>query len=201
VFNVPLDPGTALTSTVQVDELLARYPKHYSVKGMFCNRIVDMLGEDFATLRPLLVAPPRGERYLPFKDYPQADYTRLVVASAAKRFPALPLSEAVRRVARDDFATFADSTMGKITTALVGDPHVALLHMPEVFARVAPGPELKTQERDAHSVHVLLTGYFGLVEYMLGQFEGIVMSFSYAPRITIARVDEHGLAFDIEHLA
>lgn len=188
----------SLTGSVDADALAALYPQHYTIKGMFCNRFRDSLGDDFEALRPRLIAPPRG-RYLPFKDYPQADYTRVVLAAAAKQFGELDLAEATRRVARDDFATFADSTLGKITLALVGEPHQALLRMPEAFARVAPGPELRSEERGERAVRMILARYFGSIEYMLGQFEGIVMSYAHSPVITIHRADRETLVFDVEH--
>lgn len=200
MFDVPLDPSTSLTGTFDVEAFVARYPRGgHLVKGMFCNRLVDTLGASFAELQAQLIAPPRGGRYLPFKDYPQADYSRIVVASAVHRFPELDLREATRRIARDDFATFAASTMGKITLSLVGDPHAALLRMPEVFARVAPGPQLKTEERDRNTVRMVITQFFGLVEYMLGQLEGIVMSYSQMPRTRISKIGPEAFVFEIEH--
>lgn len=199
MFDVPLRPSTKLTGGIDLEALVAVFPDHYFVKGMFCNRLVDVLGEDFEALRPHLIAPPRGERYLPFKDYPQADYTRIVVATAAKEFPGLDLAEASRRVAREDFATFATSTLGKITLSLVGDPHTALLRMPEAYVLVAPGPELSTEERDARTVRLTFVRHHGAVEYMLGQLEGIVMAYGKSPCTTIRRASQFKLIFDVEH--
>lgn len=198
MFDVPLKPSMSLSGSVDADALAASYPPHYTIKGMFCNRFLDILGEDFEALRPRLLAPPRG-RYLPFKDYPQADYTRVVLAAAAKQFGELALAEAARRAARDDFATFAHSTLGKITLALVGEPHEALLRMPEAFARVAPGPELRTEERGERAVRMILVRYYGSIEYMLGQFEGIVMSYKHSPVVTIHRADRETVTFEVEH--
>jgi uncharacterized protein (TIGR02265 family) len=199
VFDVPLKPSTNLTGSIDVEALLAGYPADYLVKGMFCNRFVDVLGADFEALQPRLIAPPRGGRYLPFRDYPQADYSRIAFAAAAKQFPQLDLAEATRRAARDDFGTFASSTMGKIMLALVGDTHSALLRMPEAFALIATGAELRTEERGAHSVRMILVRYVASVEYMLGQLEGIVMSYQRSPVTTIHRLDRATLTFDVEH--
>jgi hypothetical protein len=73
VFDRPLKPSTSLTGTFGLEALVAGYPSHYLVKGMFCSRIVDVLGSDYEALQLKLIAAPRGGRYLPFKDYPQAD--------------------------------------------------------------------------------------------------------------------------------
>jgi uncharacterized protein (TIGR02265 family) len=122
-----------------------------------------------------------------------------VVAAALKRFPDLPLSEATRRVARDDFKTFAGSTWGKIALTLVGDPRGALLRMPEAFARAAPGPELRVEVCAQRTVRMILVRYRGLVEYMLGQLEGIVMMYERTPTIVVHQADRDLLSFDVDH--
>jgi uncharacterized protein (TIGR02265 family) len=188
-----------LTGTFDLEALVAAYPSDHLVKGMFCSRIVEVLGGDYEALQSQLLAAPRAGRYLPFKDYPAADYTRLVVAAAQKQFPQLPLCEGTRRLARDDFRTFAGSTWGKVALTLVSDPRTALMHMPEAYARAAPGPELRAEVRDARTVRMLLVRYRGLVEYMLGQFEGIVMMFDHTPSVVIHRVDNDTLSFDVDH--
>lgn len=199
VFDRPLNPSTNLTGTFDLEALVAGYPGDYLVKGMFCSRIVDVLGADYEALQSRLIAPPRAGRYLPFADYPAADYTRLVVAAAQKQFPQLPLSESTRRLARDDFRTFAGSTWGKIALVLISDPRTALMHMPEAFARVAPGPELRTEERDERTVRMIFVRYRGLVEYMLGQLEGIVMMFDRTPTIVIHQAERDLLYYDVAH--
>jgi uncharacterized protein (TIGR02265 family) len=199
VFDIPLKPSILVTGSFDLEAVVARYPRHYVVKGMFCNRFVDLLGDDFAALLPQLISPPRGGRYLVFNDYPAADYTRIAVASAAKLYPGVDLCEATRRVAREDFGTFASSTWGKIALTLVGDPHTALMHMPDAFARVAPGPELRAEERDANTVRMSLRRYRGLIEYMLGQFEGVVLAFGRTPTITVRRVGAEDFSFDVDH--
>lgn len=199
MFDRPLNPSTSLTGTFDLEALVAGYPSDYFVKGMFCSRIVDVLGADYEALQSKLIAPPRAARYLPFKDYPAGDYTRLVVAAAQRQFPELPLSEATRRVARDDFRTFASSTWGKIALTLISEPRTALMHMPEGFTRAAPGPELRVEARDDRTVRMIFVRYRGLVEYMLGQLEGIVMSFDRTPMIVIHQAGPDLLNFDVDH--
>jgi uncharacterized protein (TIGR02265 family) len=199
VFDRPLTPSTSLTGTFDLEALVAGFPGDHLVKGMFCSRLVDVLGDDYEPLESKLIAPPRGGRYLTFKDYPAADYTRLVVRAAQKQFPELPLSESTRRLARDDIQTFASSTWGKVALTLVSDPRVALTSMPEAHTRAAPGPELRVEERDARTVRLIYVGYRGLVEYMLGQLEGVVLMFGRTPTVTIHRAGPDVLNFDVDH--
>lgn len=197
MFDVSLRPEAALTGTLDLEAIIAAFPTTYTVKGMFCARYAALLGDDYAKLSQRLIAPARNGHYVAFKDYPQADYTRIVAAAAAKTFPSLPLTEAVRRSARDDFQTFGASVFGKVLMTLVGDPHTALKRIPDAYARVAPGATVWAEELDARTIRLVYRRYRGIVEYILGQLEGIVMTFGRTPAVTVRRLAPEILAFDV----
>jgi uncharacterized protein (TIGR02265 family) len=197
MYDVSLRPEAALTGSLDLEAIIAAFPPAYTVKGMFCARYAALLGDDYAALAPKLIAPARGANYVAFKDYPQADYTRIVATAAAKVFPKLPLTEAVRRVARDDFQTFGTSVFGRVLMTLVGDPHTALKHLPDAYARVAPGPNVWTEDLDSRTIRLVFRRHRGIAEYMLGQLEGIVMTFNRAPIVTVRRIEPETLAFDV----
>lgn len=81
----------------------------------------------------------------------------------------------------------------------MGDPRTALLRVPEAYVLVAPGPELKSEERDAGTVRMTFMRFYGAVEYMLGQLVGIVISYGNSPVITIQRPTQTTLIFDVHH--
>jgi uncharacterized protein (TIGR02265 family) len=199
MYDVSLRPEAALTGSLDLEAIIAAFPPTYTVKGMFCERYAALLDDDFPALAPRLIAAPRGAHYVAFKDYPQADYTRIVAAAACKVFPNLPLSEAVRRVARDDLQTFGTSVFGRVLMTLVGDPQTALRHLPDAYARVAPGPNVWTEELDARTMRLVFRRFRGLVEYNLGQIEGIVMNFHRTPLVTVRQLEPETLAFDVVH--
>jgi uncharacterized protein (TIGR02265 family) len=199
MYDVSLRPEAGLTGSFDLEAIIASFPSTYTVKGMFCSRYAALLDDDYASLRQHLIQPARDGRYVAFKDYPQADYTRIVAAAAAKVFPNLPLSEAVRRLARDDIHTFSTSVFGKVLMTLVGDPATALRHLPDAYVRVAPGPNVWTEELDVRSMRLVFRRHRGIVEYMLGQLEGIVMSFNRVPLVTVRRLEPETVAFDVVH--
>lgn len=199
MYNVSLRPDSALTGSLDLEAIVASFPPNYTVKGMFCARYVALLDDEYTNLSCRLIAPARNARYLAFKDYPQADYTRIVAAAAAKAFPHLPLTEAVRRTARDDFQTFSNSVFGKVLMTLVGDPATALKYLPDAYARVAPGPNVWTEELDARTMRLMFRRQRGIIEYTLGQLEGIVIAFHRTPIVTVRRLEPETLAFDVVH--
>lgn len=199
MFDTPLTPEALLDGTLDVDAIAASIPPSYIVKGMFCTRLAEVLGAEYGALERALKMPARGGRYVAFKDYPQADYTRLAVAAATKRFPRLSLREAVRRIARDDLATFADSMIGKVALALVGDARGALLRTPDSYARVAPGPVVRAEDLDDRTVRLVFEGYRGIIEYSIGQIEGIVLAYKRPPTVTVRKLATDRLGFDVVH--
>jgi uncharacterized protein (TIGR02265 family) len=197
MYYLSLRPEAALTGSLDLEAIVAAFPPTYTVKGMFCARYAALLSDEYAPLSTKLISPARGARYVAFKDYPQADYTRIVAAAANKVFPNLPLTEAVRRVARDDFQTFGTSVFGKVLMTLVGDPHTALKHLPDAYARVAPGPNVWTEDIDARTIRLVFRRHRGIAEYVLGQLEGIVMTFDRHPIVTVRQLEPETLAFDV----
>ncbi|HKU43867.1 MAG TPA: DUF2378 family protein [Polyangiales bacterium] len=199
MFGTSLRPEASLSGTLDAEALAARIPPSYMVKGLFCSRFVQLLGSDYAKLAPRLEAAPRDGRYLPFKDYPQADYTRIVLATAAKQFPSMALPEAVRRIARDDITIFSSSMFGKIVLSLIGDVRSTLHRVPEAYQRIAPGPWLEVEDLDARTARVTFHRYHGSIEYVLGQLEGIVLAFDRTPSVIVQRLNPETLAFDVTH--
>jgi uncharacterized protein (TIGR02265 family) len=199
MFDVPLQVQVPLEGSLDIEPIAASFPPSYTVKGMFCTRFTELLGEDFGSVVPTLSSPPRGGRYVPFKDYPQSDYTRLTVAAAAKLFPKRSLREGLRCLARDDLRTFAASMFGKIVLAVAGDARATLLRVPDAYRRVAPGPTVRAEELDASTVRVVFEEHRGIVEYVVGQMEGVVLSFGQEPTVTVRKLEVETLAFDVRH--
>jgi uncharacterized protein (TIGR02265 family) len=199
MFDTKLTPDSPFEGGLDLEAAIATIPITYLVKGMFCSRFTELLGADFQSVAPKLIAAPRAGRYVAFKDYPQADYTRLAAAAALKCFPRLGLREALRCVARDDLATFAASMIGKVVLGLAGDARTTLLRSPDAYSRVAPGAGVESMDLDARTVRVVFTGFRGMPEYTIGQFEGVVMSFGGRPTTVLRDLGSDRLAFDVTH--
>jgi uncharacterized protein (TIGR02265 family) len=200
VQRVTFTVADPLTGTLDPEAVAKSIPPDYAVKGMFFARLAAQLGPAFAAVEPRLESPPRFGRYVPFSDYPQADYVRVSTATAQKLYPGIPLREGMRRLGRDDFSVFAASTFGKVILAAVGDARSALLKTPFIYQKMAPGAWTVTgEEIDAENVRIEFAPVYGTWEYQLGQLEGIVQNFGGSPRTTVSELPGRKLQFDVRH--
>lgn len=193
-----LTPSAELTGTLSVEAIAAQIPKTYVVKGMFFSGHVATLGEGFSSITSTLAAPPRLGRYVPFSDYPQSDYLRVSAKAAAKLFPAVSIREALRRLGRRDYGVFAESTFGKVILSVVGDAKAALLRVPMIYTKMAPGDWTVTGEDIDHTtVRIEFAPVYGTWEYQLGQLEGVVQNYGNKPEITVTELPGRRLRFDV----
>jgi uncharacterized protein (TIGR02265 family) len=191
-----LAPEIPLTGTFDIEETVRAMPDTNRVKGMFFGRLSRELGDGWGDVQHSLDRPPRYGRYLPFTDYPQRDYVRLYTAAAKKRYPTLALRESVRRLARHDIDVFAESTVGGVMLAMVGDARSALSKLPLAYgATIRSAMKLEVEQLE-ESVRVTFEPHYGRWEYQLGQLEGVVAAFGNRSRIV---TKEEGTArrFDI----
>jgi uncharacterized protein (TIGR02265 family) len=169
------------------------------VKGMFFHRHVELLAEDWTRVSATLVDPPRGGRYLAFRDYHTADYNRVSGHAARKRFPAVGSREALRRLARDDFDVFAGSTLGRVVLSVISDARGALHKAPFVYEKLSPGDwRLVVTEVDSRTLSMEYVPYYGRWEYALGQIEGVVLHYRSSSRIRVYELTEQRVRFDVE---
>jgi len=180
-----------LSGDLDAEAIARRIPRANVVKGMFFSRHVTELGAGFANVATRLDAPPRLGRYVPFSDYPQSDYMRVSTAVALKIYPRLGLREAMRRLGRDDFSVFGESTVGKVILAVVGDAKTALLKTPGIYMKMAPGDWTVTgQELDDGAVCIEFFPAYGAWEYQLEQLEGVVMKYGASSTTTVIESQE-----------
>lgn len=160
------------------------FPKDHAIKGMYFSRLVARLSA--AELEAAnLWALPRDARYLPFKSYPQHDYSRISYLAAIKRHPRLSTREAMRRIARQDFEQLAASRVGKITLAFVGSCEEALMRLPDLYRLSVTGPTF-VSERRSEAVRLTFADYHGWLDsYTLGTLEGIVQHYGHSPRLSV----------------
>jgi uncharacterized protein (TIGR02265 family) len=201
VTAIPVTPTEPLTGNLDVEATIESVPPSYRLRGMFFKSLLDRLGTEWSALEAQLLEPPRGGRYLAFRDYPQRDYTRLHFAAAAKEYPGLGNREAVRRLSRLDFDVFAQSVLGRVIVAMVRDAKSALHKLPTVYEKVAPGDwHIAVEDLNDHTVRLVFSGFDGCWEYQLGQLEGIATAFGARPRISTTVLGVGHFRFDVELL-
>ncbi len=190
----------SLLGSYDVEEEVRSIPAGYGVKGMFFDRLLVVLGSDFAAAAKTLERPPPNDRYVAFRDYPGGDFARLAAAAARKVYPRLGLREAVRRIALDDFKVFSDSVVGKVTLAVASDPRSILNKVPFIYRSLAPGDwDISAQDVDDRTVRLDFRPFVGRWEYAIGQFEGAVLHYRPRSVIHVYSFDNGHVRFDVEH--
>jgi uncharacterized protein (TIGR02265 family) len=171
------------------------------VKGMFFHRHVDILGSEWDTVLETLAEPPRGGRYLAFRDYHSGDYVRVSGRAARKRYPGVGAREALRRLAREDFDVFATSTLGRVILSVITDARGALHKSPFVYEKLAPGDwRVVVTDVDERTLRMEFTPFYGRWEYTLGQVEGVVLHYRPTSVVRVSELSDR-ICFEVEHRA
>jgi uncharacterized protein (TIGR02265 family) len=184
-----LHHGEPLKGDVDLGAAVAATPETASTKGIFFVDLLAMLPpRDREALATTLNAPPRLGRYLPFTSYPVRDLLRLIDAAARHRFATLAPREGYRRLGRTGFATFCETTMGKVMMSVIGDPMAAAKKYPEAYRLVTNAPPVTTVEIGKAHARMTFERYVGVCEYDLGFMEAAVLHFGCTPTLTV----DHG---------
>ncbi len=190
-----------LAGGMDLDAIVRDTPAGFHAKGMFFSRLVGQLGSSFEELLPKLEAPPKLGRYVPFSDYPQGDYLRIAAAVAQKLYPSVGVREGLRRLSRDDFGVFAGSTVGKIFLTAVGDCRTALMKVPAIYEKMAPGAwTVRSEELDATTIRLEFGPHPGAWEFQLGQLEGVVLNYGGTPVTSVTKLLDRKIQFDIRYV-
>ena len=184
VLRFTTHPDEPLALPFDPEERIARLSDDKKVKGMFFASAVKRLGDDFAQVRPTLSEPPRFGAYIPFADYSQRDYGRVLLAAARKVHPELPLAEGIRRLARDSFRTFAESRVGGFFVAISKTPMDLLERLPAVLESISNGVQISLEKRSDRELVISARGHSAWADCQyLGVLEGVVLRFGEQPHV------------------
>jgi len=163
---------------------------------MFFTRYVAALGAEWEELLPSLTEPAKHGRYHAFENYPLRDYVRVFDRVARARFPG-STREAFRLLARGEVEVFTESTLGKVTFALLRDPGATLMRFPDLFRIMTRASDLSARRVGDRQVVVTYPRYHGAGEQALGLVEGLVQSFDEEPRVEVTSGPDRRLVFDV----
>jgi uncharacterized protein (TIGR02265 family) len=181
-------PDVPLSFSVDAESRFLRFPADFTIKGMFMARLLSIAPRSaLAHVGERLVNPGVLKRCLPFSDYPQADYSRLAHVVAQETHRNLAVAEAMRRVARLDIRTFAESQVGRILLALSGDATATLLKLPEMYRAALRGGAVQSTRVDASTVVLHFRDFYGWLDcYPIGTIEGLAAHFAQSCEIEVA---------------
>jgi len=189
--TVVVTPDSQLTSDFDMAERTATATPRDTIKGMFFPRVEAMI-----TARD---PSWRTTEHVSFRDYPLTDYFRLVSTAAQLTHPDVPFSEAVRRIAGADFSAFANTRVGRISLAFMGDALTTLDQSDYLYNIVLKGQAHIVSEREGDVVTIRYRSYPGPVEaYPLGTIESTLRHFGKGWRITIEHLAPLDANYTIE---
>jgi uncharacterized protein (TIGR02265 family) len=189
--------GRPLTGDVDIEAVCSELPREFVIKGMFVQPYAEALQREWEAFGARLLAPPRRGRYVPFQDYPIADFLRLFDAVARRRHPGTAGREAYRLLARNEVATFFASTLGRVAVSMIDEPGAALLKYPETFGVLARGPSAAAERIGLRAVRVSFANYRGSFEYVVGVLEGLVMAFQQEPHLVVEARGDYRYVCDV----
>lgn len=164
------------------------------MKGMFLARHAEEVWE---AVHPTLLEPPLKGKYHAFEWYPMSDYARLFDCAARMRFPG-SVREAYRLLGRSEVEVFAESTLGKVTFSMLGDPSAAFLRYPDIISVIWKGPQCKAERLGPTRVKISFDAVVGpAIEHVLGALEGIVLGFDGKPRMDVEIDTTRRPTFDV----
>lgn len=165
---------------LNVEALLAATPATATVKGMYPQRLVELMAQQGTVERE-----PR--RYVAFKDYPMRELMQRVVDAARVLHPKLTLREGIRELGRLVFPTLQASIAGRVLFSFAGKSYESALK------RVTQGYALSQNPGSAQLVSlgtreaiVELRGVWNFPDcYQIGVHEGALAWYDHTGRIDV----------------
>lgn len=168
------------TAPIDIDAELRALRPGTVTKGMFLQGVLDDARRAGLTM-------PEGLKYTAFRDYPVEEFAHLLRDVAPRRFPGVPLREALRRAGRGAYDTLLDSVLGKVIFGVFGVDIVSLSkHVAKVYSLTSAEAELL--HVDEKSSHIRITNAILLDSYQVGAFEGVVAACKYEGLVRVRRL-------------
>lgn len=181
-----------------VDELIARVPATSTTKGMFFNRCLS-LAKDHDEDELLRAAGIEERRFVPFTDYPWAQFIRLAVA-VAKVIGNGSVTIGLREVGRALFEEFADSLVGHVTFGVLRNNADKVIGLGAKAWNMAgiPGRVHGESCGDRHYRYHFLAYPAELTETVaIGVLDAALRSCGEVPRLRFARANKMNSVVDI----
>jgi uncharacterized protein (TIGR02265 family) len=170
---------------LDIEGLVRAVPSHHTIKGAFVASNATFAAPEWGTLEKKLLNPPKGGKYLPFSDYPLADYLRVTDAAARRKFPKVSSREAHRLLSRSTFDVFSQTTLGKVTMSMVTTPNAALLKYQDIFNRMVSGARVVVTEKGPNTLDLEFREYYSTQEAIYGVIEGVILAYRQAPQVVL----------------
>jgi uncharacterized protein (TIGR02265 family) len=173
---------------VDLEAHVQRLHPRATVKGLFFADLVATVSRRVPGLDVIALAGLPSRRYLPFIDYPCADWLRLKIAASELLFPRVPRGVAMRRLGRMAFPAFMESRAGRLMFELAA-PRIedALARAPQAYAVISNAGVVEFERPAPRTADIVFVGFPGFLEtYQVGIVEGVCAHYSANVTIEIA---------------
>lgn len=191
--------------SIDIDEILARLPKHVATKGMTIKAALDRLQArpdlaEWTDERVLAAAGVAGQRPGLLQDIPWSTYLRVTVFVARLLYGPERVPEGLREVGRGMYAAFGETLVGRMLFGTLGRNFGRVLLMGPNAWRVCDnfGEVRAEQQAGQHVQYHFLDYPVEIVETtFLGAIEGACEWFDVESELLIASESNRHTVVDI----
>jgi uncharacterized protein (TIGR02265 family) len=157
------------TATLDAEAEIAAVPPEATSKGTWLSTLADRVTS--AGQVPVVAGP-----FIGFKDYPGADFCRLLVQAARVVHRDVPLREGLRRIGRAAYNDINTSLVGRVVFGAVGRDIHRLMALTSKAYEVSGHPQRgEVVEHASNHAIIRLTCIFTFVDcYQPGVLEGVL---------------------------
>jgi len=105
---------------LELERSIALLPKHACVKGVYFSDVLRRASKAEPHAEILRRAGVAPRRWLPFFDYPYADWMRIAVVAAQALTPEKSPAEGMRELGRHAYDTLLDTQVGRVVFGVLG---------------------------------------------------------------------------------
>lgn len=176
-------PGGAPRFGAELEELralIARVPKHATVKGMFIKGFLESLDREG-------ISRPTQDRFIAFRDYPLTVFMSLLLGKAQDLWPDRSPRESLRAFGRLAFPTFAESMVGRVIFAVAGnDWKHALTLTDKAYSHSLSPATTRLVEVTERSATFEFRDVWNFCDcYQIGVFEGAMAHYKVNGSVTL----------------
>lgn len=160
--------------------LIARVPKHATVKGMFIKGFLESLDREG-------IARPTQDRFIAFRDYPLTLFMSLLLGKTQDLWPDRSPRESLKEFGRFAFPTFAESMVGRVIFAVAGnDWKHALTLTDKAYSHSLKPATTKLVEVTEKSATLEFRDVWNFCDcYQIGVFEGAMAHYKVNGSVTL----------------
>jgi uncharacterized protein (TIGR02265 family) len=184
---------------IDLDEHLRRLPADATCKGLYFQDPIER-ARKIAGIDVALAAGLAPRRYVAFREYPYADFLRVLLTTAPIVHPKTPLGEGLRRLGRGAYDAFLGSHVGRVILGAFGTHFEAiLLHGRRAYEVSVNFGQVTVEPVGTRHVRYHLANMPAFLEtFQVGIVEGAMIACKVRGEVLVKVEDLANAVFDIQ---